>query len=142
MGLNEIPVVKKKDLMEVSFFNENTASTIIRMVKRQLANEGVGLYNNPRIGFIPADRAIEFVLGVSGEPEDHRKSIAFLNEALVHLEQLISWGIPAETAKQLIKQAQQEMVEQGCIFYENTRKQYAPKTQINKLLGGHSYGKL
>ncbi|GIN96929.1 hypothetical protein J6TS1_27990 [Siminovitchia terrae] len=127
--------IKKDALMQVGF-NANTASEIIRCIKTQLAREGWGLYYNPRISFVPADRAIEFLLGVSGDKEAYQNVVEFLKSELVHRDDLVAWGIPKETANQLIKEAQQKMADKGYIFYQNTRRWFAPMNIINQLLGG------
>ncbi|CQR47388.1 hypothetical protein BN1058_01699 [Paraliobacillus sp. PM-2] len=127
--------IKKVDLMQVGF-NENTASEVIRCVKRQLAQEGLMFYDNPRTDCVLTDRVIEFLLGVPGNEEAYQNPIKFLTNELVHRDELIAWGIPKAVASELIKEAQQIMAMDGYIFYQNTRRWFAPSRLIKQLLGG------
>ncbi len=127
--------IKKNILIEIGF-NESTASEIIRSVKIQLFREGLELYGNPRIAFIPIDRTIEFLIGVSEKEISYHEIVNFLQNEIVHRNELIEWGIPKETASQLIKHAQQIMADEGYIFYQNTRRWFAPMKIIKQLLGG------
>jgi len=128
-------LMNKSDLMNVGF-TESTASEIIRCVKTQLAREGLGLYNNPRIGVVPTERIIEFLIGESGKQLSSQETVEFLKDEIIHRDELIKRGIPKATANYLIKQAQQTMTDVGFIFYKNTRRWYAPTKMINQLLGG------
>lgn len=56
-------MIEKSHLVEMGF-TQYQATTIIKQVKLNLVNQGYYLYNNKRLGLVPAS-AVESVIGIN-----------------------------------------------------------------------------
>lgn len=130
--MNEI-VITKKDLKTVGF-SDFQAAQIIRIVKVRLKNKGVILYGNPRIGFVPFDAISRYLLGVL-LPEE-KASVNELKKQFISLPELTEHLHSEHIAKQVIRDAQQAMVDKGCDFYLNVRHFIAPRDEVNAMIYG------
>ncbi|MDF2902505.1 MAG: hypothetical protein K0S25_143 [Bacillus sp. (in: firmicutes)] len=130
--MNEL-VITKKDLKTIGF-SDYQASQIIRIVKVRLKNRGVILYSNKRIGFAPFDAISRYLLGVLLPLE--KASSSELKKQFISLPELTQHLRSEHIAKQVIRDAQQAMVDKGCDFYLNVRHFMAPRDEVNAMIYG------
>jgi len=64
-----------------------------------------------------------------------RRSYNRMNNPTVTKHDLIELGYSHCTAKDLIKRAKQQMVEQGFVYYENTRLGRVPVQAVQDIIG-------
>ncbi|TGA97491.1 DUF3173 domain-containing protein [Sporolactobacillus shoreae] len=123
-------LIMKADLKAIGF-TDFQASQIIRIIKYRLNQAGIPFYANPKIRFVPAMEVARYLFGVADDPED---PVAEFRKRLTNLSELAEALHSREIAQQIIREAQQTMVEKGCPAYQNVRHWIVPLAAVEQIL--------
>ncbi|WP_157800193.1 DUF3173 family protein [Sporolactobacillus pectinivorans] len=124
----------KKDLKAIGYFTDYQVSELIHRIKNKIKGK-LPLYTNKRLGFAPTIEVSCCLFGVSDDPED---PVAEFHQRLIDLPELTEELHSRSIARQIIREAQKEMVKKGCDFYRNVRHWIVPRAAVDQILFGNS----